>query len=140
MSGFVYKERTGRKLPHWHPPDSTLFVTFRLAGTIPKSILRFHYAQKEWLEGQARLIANLKSDSPEIVAIEKSFKQFWRRWFVTFEEILHKAETGPTWLRDQAVAEVVAEALHRRDGDVYRLDAYCIMSQRPCDLFFQNGT
>jgi hypothetical protein len=46
---------------------------------------------------------------------------------VKFEDALHKAKTGPIWLTDGSVAKIVSEALHRRDGDVYRLDAYCIM-------------
>src|SRR5262249_49682251 len=34
MSEYIYKERTERNLPHFHPPGATLFVTFRLAGTV----------------------------------------------------------------------------------------------------------
>lgn len=29
-----------RNLPHWHPAGASLFVTWRLYGTLPKSILR----------------------------------------------------------------------------------------------------
>lgn len=130
MTEYIYKERTKRNLPHFHPPDTTLFVTFRLADSIPKSVLRLHHAQKQWWEEEAERIIRLKlkDDSPELAAYEQRFQEFRRQWFVKFEDILHKEETGPTWLKDERVAKIVADALHYRDGKVYRLDAYCIMS------------
>jgi REP-associated tyrosine transposase len=48
---------------------------------------------------------------------------------------LHKAETGPTWLKNEAVAKVVADALHYRDGGVFRLDSYCVMSNHVHTVF-----
>lgn len=130
MTEYIYKERTERNLPHLHPPDTTLFVTFRLAGTVPKPVLRLYHAQKQWWKEETERIIGLKlkDDSPEMEAHEQRFLEFRRKWFVKFEDILHKkAETGPTWLKDERVARVVADALHYRDGKVYRLDAYCIM-------------
>ncbi|MXV84431.1 hypothetical protein F4Z98_13805 [Candidatus Poribacteria bacterium] len=38
------------------------------------------------------------------------------------------AESGPVWLKDDRIAKEIAESLHYRDGKVYCLDAYCIMS------------
>ena len=35
---------------------------------------------------------------------------------------------GPIWLKDQRIAAMLADSLRYRDGKVYRLDAYCIMS------------
>jgi hypothetical protein len=56
MAEHLYKELTRRHLPHWHPPDSTLFVTFRLADTIPQSTLRFYHAQKKWLQHETNAL------------------------------------------------------------------------------------
>lgn len=36
-------------------------------------------------------------------------------------------ETGPTWLRQQEIAEIVKEAIHYRDGNEFDLYAYTIM-------------
>lgn len=69
----------------------------------------------------------LKDDSPEMEERVQRLLEFGRKWVVKFEDILHKTEAGPTWLKDDRVAKVVADALHYRDGNVYRLDAYCIM-------------
>ena len=53
----------------------------------------------------------------------------WRRqWFRKFEKTLDSAGSGPVWLKDDRIAKAVAESLHYRDGKMYCLDAYCIMS------------
>jgi putative transposase len=137
MRDFLYKERTKRNLPHFHPPGATLFVTFRLIDTIPRSVLRSHYAQKTWWEHETRRIAALKleDDSAELKAHIKRLHESRREWFVKFEDILHKAETGPTWLKDEQVAKVVAEAFHYRADKIFRLDAYCIMSNHVHAVF-----
>lgn len=137
MDEYIYKERTERNLPHLHPPGATLFVTFRLAGTVPKPILRLYYAQKQWLEEETERIIRLKlnDDSPEMEEHENRLLEFNRKWFTQFEDILHKEETGPIWLKDERVAKVVADALHYRNGKVYRLDAYCIMSNHVHTVF-----
>lgn len=53
---------------------------------------------------------------------------FHRCWFRRFEEILDRAEHGPTWLKDERIAKLVADSLKYRDNQVFRLDAYCVMS------------
>ena len=78
---YPYREYTKRNLPHWHPPNSTLFVTFRLADTIPRSTLRFYYEQKKWLQEETKRIGRLKlkDDSSEILAHEDRLRDFSRR-------------------------------------------------------------
>ena len=44
-----------------------------------------------------------------------------------FESVLDGITCGPTWLKDERVADQVAASLHYRDGKVYRLDAFSIM-------------
>ena len=39
MSQFDYKLFYERHLPHYQPPGATLFLTFRLADSIPPSVL-----------------------------------------------------------------------------------------------------
>lgn len=45
-----YKQFYRRKLPHIHAPGATLFVTFRLAGSIPKSVIEHWKHEKLWFE------------------------------------------------------------------------------------------
>jgi len=47
MGNFAYKQFSERHRPHIHPPGSVLFVTYRLAGSIPKSTVREYRAKKE---------------------------------------------------------------------------------------------
>ena len=137
MNEYVYKERTERNLPHYHPPGATLFVTFRLTETVPQAELRLYSAQKQWLVEETKRISGLKlkTDSPEMAAHDQRLREFRRQWFLKFEQILHEATTGPTWLKDEQVARGVVEALHNRDGKVYRLDAYCVMSNHVHAVF-----
>jgi len=43
--------------------------------------------------------------------------------------------TGPLWLKEERVAGIVDEALRYRDGEVYRLDAYCVMPNHVHTVF-----
>jgi putative transposase len=130
MGTLDYKQFTERHRPHIHPPDSVLFLTFRLAGSIPKSTVREYKAKKEWLAGRLAQIRNKvqEKDSSELKGLLEQLENFNRDWFGKFEDVLHKANNGPMWMKDARVADAVAASLHRLDGDAYRLDAYSVMS------------
>ena len=97
-----------RKLPHWHPDltEATfLFVTWRLAGTIPRTRLSRSPTGAARSAGRAFLACNREVD---------------------------KAAFGPVWLQDARVARVVADALLHGDNGrhFYPLRAWVIMPQR----------
>jgi hypothetical protein len=76
-----------RKLPHWHPDitEATfLFVTWRLAGSIPKTRLSRQPTGAPLSGGRA---------------------------FLAWDREVDKAAFGPVWLQDARVARVVADAL-----------------------------
>lgn len=50
------------------------------------------------------------------------------RYFEKWEEYLDKAEFGPRWLSQPEIADIMKEALHYRDGKVFDLHTFCIMS------------
>ena len=107
-----------------------MFVTFRLAGSVPKPVLQEWKAEKEWLEEELLRVAREARETETIEAInhEARLIAFQRRWFLRFEKVLHRGDHGPTWLKDERIAKLVADSIRHRDGKVYRLDAYCIMS------------
>lgn len=113
-----YKASYRRNLPHIQPVTATLFVTFRLYGSLPKSVFERMAEEKRLLDDDLRQ-TNISSKSRD--------RQLARRYFVTLEECLARATSGPTWLAQPDIAEVVSEALHYRDGKQYRLDAFSIM-------------
>ena len=127
MSNFDYKPFYRRNLPHIQPPRATLFVTFHLAGSLPRSVLRQRNAEK------SRLL-NLKSnphrapDKHTTFERKQKYDQWERQWFRKIEKTLDDAQSGPIWLKDDRIAKAVADSMHYLDGRMYRLDAYCIMA------------
>lgn len=124
MNHFDYKPFYRRNLPHIQPPGATFFITFHLAGSLPRSVLQQWKVEKSHF---LKMQNSLRLAVPEGKAIEQ--KRKWdRQWFRKFEETLDNAQSGPVWLKDARIAEEVAKSLRYRDGKVYRLDAYCIMA------------
>lgn len=120
MSQHNYKASYKRKLPHFQPPGATLFVTCRLAGSIPQAV-------REQLEAEA--VARTKR-MPQIDDLDERavwLDQEQKRRFGAWDNVLDRAESGPVWLQQPEIARIVAESLHNRDGQTYALDAYCIM-------------
>lgn len=122
-----YKQFYRRHLPHIHSPGSTLFVTFRLHGSIPQNVLKHWKAEREHFENLLRSEAKSGESSNSLRSFQERL-EFNRLRFAQFEEILHKTQTGPTWLKDPKIAKIVAVALHHHDQKSYVLDAFCIMS------------
>ena len=134
MSHFDYKLFYRRNLPHIQPPGATFFVTFHLAGSLPRTILQQWKAEKCQLEAEKSHLLKSQDVSHFEAAEDMTFEQkqehreWQRQWFRKFEKKLDNAQSGPLWLKDEQIAKEVAESLHYRDGKVYRLDAYCIMA------------
>jgi len=137
MGNLDYKQFSERHRPHIHLPDSILFVTYRLAGSIPRATVRQYKAKKDWLVNQLTRLNNEahESDSPKMEKWLEDAENFNRDWFIKFEDIMHKASAGPMWMKDERIAEVVAESLRKLDGDAYRLDAYSVMSNHVHAVF-----
>ncbi len=119
MSHFDYQPAYRRNLPHIQPPGATFFVTFRLTGCLPQSVVRQWNRERQWLAHLAETNAT---------HYEQVKKDFERAWFAKFELLLDGATVGPIWLSDERVASIVAESLHYRHGKVYRLDAFTRMA------------
>jgi putative transposase len=109
-----------RHLPHYQPPWATFFITFRLAGSLPREVVG--RLREEQIEQEKSLmqIKDKKDRDQHIVNQRK-------RYFSKFDEALDRCSEGPQWLKEAAVAHIVKEAIHHRDGKVYDLLAYCIM-------------
>lgn len=60
--------------------------------------------------------------------------RFERSRFAAVENALNK-QSGPLWLKQDAVAKVVEESLKHRDNKEYTLDAYCIMANHVHAVF-----
>lgn len=120
MSPFNYKLYYQRKLPHYQPPGATLFITFRLAGSLPREVLD---RLGKVLSSQEAEINKIIDPHASKNAIDTAQKTLFRKW----DTELDYCHPGPRWLAEPGVAEVVREALHYRDGKQYILEAYSIM-------------
>ena len=112
MSYRDYRRFYRRNLPHIQPPGGTFFVTFNLVGSYPTKVL----------QDRAKAERSVLDKQREPRELEQSRTRSRKS-----EITLHKAQSGPMWLKDERIATAVTESLHYRDGKVYRLDAYCIM-------------
>jgi putative transposase len=89
-----------RRLPHWDVIGSPLFVTFRLHGSLPPN----------------------RTFLPERLTTGKAF--------VAMDRILDNARTGPLFLREPHIADLVTQAIldgEKRFGR-YQLYAFVVMA------------
>jgi len=100
-----------RHLPHYYPENSVFFVTFRLAGSLPISVIK-----------------QLKVEATEGLWREKQNEiSRWERQFTDYETTLNSLKNDARWLADSRVADLVRDAIHYQDGRDYDLASYCIM-------------
>ncbi len=107
-----------RKLPHWQPAGAEYFITFRLKGSLPRSVIK-----------QLKQEQQNRDDSESTNTYLRTFRQLkHQKLSKKYEEALDSGGIGPVWLANPKVASIVTEALHYRDLKVYDLYAFCIMS------------
>ena len=90
-----------RHLPHWQKPDSALFITWRLHGSLPRKTLA----------------SFMRERNPG-------------KRFLILDRELDKARYGPTWLKDPSLSKIVADSLRHGAEKLrlYRLSAFVVMS------------
>ncbi|MFH0990737.1 MAG: transposase [bacterium] len=109
-----------RHLPHYQPEGATYFVTFRLAGSLPKSVIEELRRVPENCALEATSITNIEERKIRLRKIQDGY-------FKRFDSLLNEENSGPQWLRQPEITSIVKEAIHFRDGKEYDLYAYCIM-------------
>jgi len=101
-----YYERT---LPHWQPEGRSLFLTWRLSGTLPKPVLE---------------------------ALRRSKTTEMGKRFREFDIELDAGKFGPLWLKAPAVAEIVVKELKSaEERGLYALQAWVVMPNHVHVLF-----
>ncbi len=120
-----------------HAAGSTLFVTFRLAGSIPQSIIKAWKNEKLWLDSEVERLASLSKVNGDDFDVlrERRITEFQRRWFRKFEDTLHQGANGPHWLKKPEIAQMLFDSLLERHEKVYRLHAFSIMSNHAHVVF-----
>ena len=92
-----------RHLPHWHPEGASIFVTWRLYGSLP---------------------ATVRTARNGCATKESAGKQFKR-----LDSALDKCNTGPLWLKDPRIAAIVIEIIRKGESNLHYfvLHAFVIM-------------
>ena len=124
----TYKLEYERRLPHIQPPGATLFVTFRLADSIPAAKLRELLAEAERLTRELEQIEDTAVRRQQHYIAQK-------RLFGLWDDALDTAQQGPFWLKEDAIAQLVWNSLHHLDNKRYDLDTFCIMPNHGHVLF-----
>ena len=117
-----------RHLPHIQPPDGIIFITFRLANSLPKNV-----------------IDQLKFDYKSLVKLSKNNKQHKKIYDKKIHELinrydmyLHKTSKGPFYLRKKEIADLVCNTMKYNDTKMYDLISYCVMPNHVHILFQPN--
>ncbi len=108
-----------RLLPHFHHPGATYFVTSHLYGSFPLDILEKLKFDRD------RKIEEVIRQNPSDKA--KQLYLIQREYFLEYDDWLDKCTTGPDFLKDPTVAQIVKEAFYEYDGKYYRLIAFTLM-------------
>jgi putative transposase len=108
-----------RNLPHWIPRGTSIFVTWRLFGSLPKECLNQLNALRIKLRQQP-IPVNVDRVDWEL--------QNRKRIFSAYDCMLDQASTGPTWLKVPEIADLVQEAITVKYASFYKLWSYCVMS------------
>ncbi len=116
-----YQPEYRRNLPHIQPEGATLFVTMRLAGSLPvEVILRLEEEQRLAQQAIEKTAVPFEAKQGLLYDVDK-------RFFGRYDRLLDAAADGPVWLSDSRVGALVCEAIHYRDIRMYDLLAYCVM-------------
>lgn len=108
-----------RNLPHWQPPNATIFLTWRLHGSLPKEVL----ARLKTFEMQIRS----QSTSVDEDLQDRTMRQH-KQIFARYDRMLHEDAIGPQWLADDRLAALVVDSLFFHSDKLYNLLAYVVMS------------
>ncbi|HLP00053.1 MAG TPA: transposase [Fimbriimonas sp.] len=107
------KKRQGDLLPHWTAERGIYHVTFRLADSLPSTVLQSFMTERDDLLRQKNLSKD-DYDRLQYLASER------------IEEYLDSG-AGECFMKQPPIAEIVSSAVQHFDGDRYRLHAWCVM-------------
>jgi len=121
-------ERTIHKLSHWQQGRVPVFVTFRLADSLPLEVLKPLISARD----------HFRAHHPKPWE-EATENEFHRQFSVKLDEYLDVGH-GCCALRALAVAEIIAKRLHHFDHQRYDLHSYVIMPNHVHVLFSLHST
>ena len=107
-----------RNLPHIQPQGGMFFITFRLFGSIPVSVIKKlseTYENENTTDISGQPIKDLKQAQQE-------------NYFLAIDDYLDNNPNSPYHLANPEIAQLVYDSIIFRDGKDYKLVCFCIMS------------
>ena len=120
MKNLDYRQYYRRDLPHIQPRGATLLVNFRLANSLPIEVVARLRAEAGQFE--KRLLA-MKDPREKHLLRENAQRKLFAKW----DDALHHSQSGPFWLKDDRIAEIVVCSIRYYDGKWFDVVAYYIM-------------
>jgi REP element-mobilizing transposase RayT len=118
--------RNRGRVPHWEADPAIYFVTFRLADSLPQSVLQaFEFERRD-------VVATALAAGRALSASEE------KRLEILFSEKIESkldAGVGRCHMANPRVADVVAATLQHFDAARYHLYAWCVMPNHVHALF-----
>ena len=110
-------------LPHWQQDLVFVFITWRLADSVPEGLLeKWRAEREEWVKSHP------KPWDDELG------KEYHQRFSAKLEEWMDQG-MGECVLRDPCCAEIVGRCLLHFDGERYELDSFAVMPNHVHVLF-----
>ncbi len=109
-------------LPHWQWENAIYFVTFRLQGSLPKSVIQKLKEEQE-LQKNKLLKKGLTEHKTKL-----ELKKMRHLYFGKFDHLLNNSSSGPHHLAKNNFANIVADAIMFFNEKRYVIINYTIMS------------
>jgi REP element-mobilizing transposase RayT len=119
MSNLDFRRFYKRNLPHIQLENSIYAVSFRLAFSLPKHIIKQLKEEKIMFEKESLKLADKE--------LQQRKSEFYQKHFEHFDDFLGKYEQSPFYLKNDEIAQLVSESIHFWKDKRYKLYAYCIM-------------
>ncbi len=116
-----------RNLPHLERRGASYFITWRLAGTIPTELL-------DKLRFQTRALAGRAEDSRNDSKKREQAAAEHKRLFAQFDRFLDAGNTGPKFLADPRMAEIVLNVV-KDQTSIASIDCFTVMPNHAHILF-----
>jgi putative transposase len=108
-----------RNLPHWHPAGRSIFLTWRLYGSLPQTVINQLRVTRHRLSKQKTVTSGWTLDNRLLE---------YKRLFAKVDAILDRAATGSLWLKQTEIAALVQQALLEKYAHLYTLWSYVVMA------------
>ena len=107
-----------RNLPHWHPRGRAIFLTWRLHGSLPQTVInQLRITRDRLLE-----LGRSQNKTPDQRVLE------YKKLFAKLDSILDRAKSGPLWLKQSEIASLIQDVLLERYKTLYAPWAYVVMA------------